>query len=78
MGGGVQSCVVNIIAGSGVMVGAAVSTCVFSVVVSLSSLYVDLCSIAMVCGSASSMCCGGLFAVFIVGIAWFVEYRDGG
>ena len=61
-----------VIAGLGVMVAAAVSTCVFSVVVLLSSFYVFLCLVMTVLVSTSSVCWGGLFAVFIVGIAWFV------
>ena len=69
---------VNVIACPNVMVAAAVSTCVFSVVVSLSSLYVFLCLVVTVLISAFYMCWGGFFAVFVVGMASFVECWDGG
>ena len=66
------------VAGPDVMVAAAMSTCVFSVEVLLSSLYVFLCSVVTVLFSASSMCLGGMRAVFGVSMAWFVECWDGG
>ena len=69
---------VDVIAGPDVLMGNTVLTCVVSIVVSLSRLYMGLCLVVSVLVSISSKSCGALLVGFVVGISWFVVYWDVG